>query len=127
MTTTNPGPSIAANPQPQAAMGNIYKNALIGASITPASVGAATTAGQSFNIPGLGALVGDQISCVSPPSIAPAGVIPVGATVTASDTVQVVWLNATAGALTPPAGIYTFEINRVQTSTSFPVGYLNSF
>lgn len=127
MSSTNPGPALTTNPQPQAAMGNIYKNAVIGASITPAAVAAATTAGQSFVITALGVLPGDQVSAVSPPAITPAGVWPVGALVTAADTVQIVWLNATAGSLTPPAGVYQFEVNRVQSAASFPTEYLNSF
>lgn len=127
MSTSNPGPAIATNPQPQAAMGNIYKNAVISASITPASVGAATTATQSFVITALGAVVGDQVSAVTPPSAAPAGVFALGGSVTAADTIQITFANVTAGALTPPAGVYQFEINRVQQNASFPNGYLNSF
>jgi len=129
MSASNPGPSIATNPQPQAAIGNIYKNAVVGASITPASVATVTTAGQSFTITGLGVLVGDQISAINPPAITPAGVFVVGATVTATDTVQIVWANVTAGSLTPPAGVYTFEVNRPQALATLPTsgGYLNSF
>lgn len=128
MSNTNPGPAITANPQPQAAMGNIYKNAVITASITPAAVATAITAGQSFVITGIGAVVGDQVSAVSPPAITPAGVFVVGASVTAADTIQIVWANVTAGSLTPPAGVYTFEINRPQSLAALPSGgYLNSF
>lgn len=127
MSNTNPGPALTSNPQPQAAMGNIYKNAVIGASLTPAAVATITSAGQSFSIPALGVLVGDQISAISPPAITPAGVFIVGATVTATDTVQIVWANVTAGSLTPPAGVYQFEVNRVQPLASPPTSYLNSF
>lgn len=127
MSASNPGPAITNNPQPQAAMGNIYKNAVISASITPAAVGAATTAAQSFVITGLGVVVGDQVSAVSPPAATPAGQFVVGATVTAADTVAITFANVTAGSLTPPAGLYQFEVNRVQSSSSFPSGYLNSF
>lgn len=127
MATSNPGPAITTNPQPQAAMGNIYKNAVIGASITPVSVAINTTAAQSFVITALGVLVGDQISCVSPPTSAPLGQFVVGASVTAADTVAITFANITAGALVPPAGVYMFEVNRVQPNASFPTGYLNSF
>lgn len=127
MSTSNPGPAIATNPQPQAAMGNIYKNAVISASITPAAVATATTAVQSFSIPALGVVVGDQVSCVTPPSALPAGVFALGGTVTAADTVAITFVNVTAGSLTPPTGVYQFEVNRFQTNASFPSGYLNSF
>lgn len=128
MATSNPGAAVTTTVQPQAAIGNIIKNLLANASITPAAVGAATTATQSFSIPAFGVIVGDQVSAVSPPSAAPAGVFVVGATVTAADTIQIVWANVTAGSLTPPAGVYTFEINRAQSLASLPTtGYLNSF
>jgi len=127
MSSTNLGPAVTATPQPQASIGNIQKNALISASITPASVNAAITAGQSFTIAALGVVVGDQIAVCGVPSIAPAGVFPAGATVTAADTVQILFANVTAGALVPPAGVYTFEINRAQANVAFPTEYLNSF
>jgi hypothetical protein len=126
MATSNPGPAVTTTPEPQAAMGNIYKNAVISASITPAAVGAATTAVQSFSIPALGVVVGDQVSAVSPPAATPAGQFVVGAAVTAADTVAITFGNVTAGS-TPPAGVYQFEVNRVQTNVSFPSGYLNQF
>lgn len=127
MSSSNPGPAITTATSPQAAIGNIQKNVVLGASITPAAVATVTTAGQSFTLTGLGVAVGDQISAISPPAITPAGVFVVGASVTAADTVQIVWANVTAGSLTPPAGVYTFEVNRPQTLTTTSTGYLNSF
>jgi hypothetical protein len=128
MSTSNPGAAVTTTVQPQAAIGNITKNLVAGASITPASVATVTTAGQSFTLTGLGVAVGDQISAVQPPAITPAGVFVVGASVTAADTVQIVWANVTAGSLTPPAGVYTFEVNRIQSLASLPTtGYLNAF
>ena len=127
MSSSNPGAAITTASQPQAAIGNIIKNVVASASITPASVATATTAAQTFTVTGLGVIVGDQVSAVSPPSNTPAGVYPAYATVTAADTISIVFANVTAGALTPPAGLYTFEVNRVQTLASLPTGYLNSF
>lgn len=108
-------------------MGNIVKNFVGPISITPASVASATSAAQSFTSAAPGVVVGDQISAISPPSNTPAGVFPLYATVTAADTISIVFVNVTAGALTPPAGNYTIEVNRVQTLASAPSGYLNSF
>ena len=127
MSSSNPGAAITTASQPQAAIGNIIKNVVASASITPASVATATTAAQTFTVTGLGVIVGDQVSAVSPPSNTPAGVYPAYATVTAADTISIVFANVTAGALTPPAGVYTFEVNRIQTLASLPTGYLNSF
>lgn len=127
MAFSNAGPSTSTNPQPQAGIGNIQKSAILTASITPAAVATVTTAGQSFTLTGLGVVVGDQVAVTGVPAITPAGVFPVGANVTAADTVQIVWANVTAGSLTPPAGVYTFEVNRAQTLSSAPTGYMNSF
>jgi len=76
--------------------------------ITPASVAAATCVEQTFPAPGL--LVGDAIS-VSPPSIL-AGVAPVCVRVSANGTVAIAFMNATAGALVPPAGAYQLQFTR---------------
>lgn len=127
MTTVNPGPAVTTASQPQAAIGNIQKNALLGATLTPVGVATATTAVQAFVLVGLGVVVGDQISTVSPPAATPAGVFVCSASVTATDTVSITWANVTAGTLTPPAGVYTFEVNRPQSLATFQTEYLNSF
>jgi hypothetical protein len=80
----------------------------ISISITPASVAAATAVEQTFTATGV--LVGDAIS-VSPPSIT-AGVAPMCARVTATDTVAITFMNATAGALVPAAGAYRLQFTR---------------
>lgn len=71
--------------------------------IVPASVGAATVAEQTFSVPGL--VVGD-IVVVNGPAIANATGI-AGARVSAADTLALRFVNPTAGALTPTAGLYT--------------------
>lgn len=80
----------------------------ISATITPASVAAATCAEQTFTVTGL--KIGDSIS-VSPPSIT-AGVAPVCARVSATDTVAITFMNPTAGALVPAAGAYQLQFTR---------------
>lgn len=128
MASTNPGPSITSGPESQVSYGNIVKSAVMTSSLTPSAVASATTASQSFTLnPGLGLLVGDQVSTVNPPSYTPAGVYPVGAIVTGADTISITWANVTAGSLTPPAGTYTLEINRQQSSFTQNAGYLNSY
>lgn len=69
---------------------------------TPASVNAATTTELTLTVPGV--KPGDLVS-VFPPGYT-AGVALVGARVTVKDVVRVSFMNATAGALTPPAGAY---------------------
>lgn len=128
MPNTNPGPAVTTAVQPQAAIGNIIKNLVATISLTPAAVASAITASQSFTVTGPGLVVGDQVSAVTAPSQTPAGVFPIAATVTAADTISITWANVTAGSLTPPAGLYTIEVNRVQSLAALPAtGYLNAF
>lgn len=80
----------------------------ISQSLTPVSVATATCAEQQFTVTGLA--VGDAVS-VSPPSIT-AGVAPVCARVSATNTLQITFCNPTAGALVPAAGVYQIQIVR---------------
>lgn len=80
----------------------------INISLTPVSVAAATAAEQNFTVPGV--LQGDFID-VTPPGIT-AGVAPVTARATAANTIAVTFVNPTAGALTPLAGVYQIQLLR---------------
>lgn len=71
--------------------------------ITPASVGAATVAEQTFTVTGL--TTADKV-IVNPAAISNATGI-VGFRVSAADTLAVRFVNPTAGALTPTAGTWT--------------------
>ena len=73
-------------------------------SLTPASVAANTVAEQQFTVTGART---DMAFSVTPPSIT-AGVGPITCRASADNTVQVAFVNPTAGALTPPAGSYEF-------------------
>jgi len=80
----------------------------ISQSLTPVSVATITCAEQQFTVPGLA--VGDVVT-VSPPSIT-AGVAPVCARVSATNTLQITFCNPTAGPLVPAAGVYQIFIAR---------------
>lgn len=80
----------------------------ISQSLTPVSVATTATAEQTFTVPGL--RVGDQVS-LSPPGINP-GVAPVCARVSANNTLAVTFINSTAGALVPTAGVYQISFVR---------------
>lgn len=75
-------------------------------SLTPASVGAATVAAQSFTVPGVA--LGDTVMVVGTPITNAVGAL--DAAVTAADTVAVRFVNPTVGALTPTAGVYRLLI-----------------
>lgn len=80
----------------------------ISQSLTPVSVATVATVEQTFTVPGL--LVGDQVT-VSPPGIT-AGVAPVCARVSATNTLAITFINSTAGALVPAAGVYRITVVR---------------
>lgn len=77
--------------------------------VTPASVGAAVSAEQAVTVPG--AAPGDVV-LVAPAATGNATSVGGIARVSAANTVQVPYVNTTAGALTPGAGSYTFIILR---------------
>lgn len=80
----------------------------VSVSLTPVSVAAATCAEQNFTIAGLA--VGDFVD-VTPPGIT-AGVAPVCARVSAANTLTVTFVNPTAGALVPAAGVHQIQVMR---------------
>lgn len=87
----------------------------LSASVTPASVAAASTAEQSVTVTGVQAL--DEVVMVSYPARTNS-TAPTGARVSAANTVQVEYVNPTAGALTPPSGTYQFIVFRPSTNPS---------
>lgn len=88
--------------------GNTLGNYIIQASLTPVSVGIATVAEQTFTVPGLN--IGDQVG-VSAPGVT-AGVGLIGGRVSAANTLALTYVNPTAGALTPAAGMHIIEVSR---------------
>lgn len=87
--------------------GNVLAAGIVSVSITPASVGAATSAEQTFTVPGV--IPGDYVDATG---VTQNGIGIGQARVTAANTVGIRFVNATAGALTPTAGIYTFLVVR---------------
>jgi len=71
-------------------------------SLTPAQVAAAISVEEEFTMLGINS--NDNI-IVNPPSIT-AGIGIAGARASAKDTIAITFINATAGALTPPSGEY---------------------
>ena len=96
--------------------GNIAQLYVMKATLSPAEVAAATSAEQTFTVPGL-KLSRDMVMGVSKPT-ANAGLGIVGARVTADNTLGLTFMNATAGALTPTASqVYMIAIARVDGGT----------
>lgn len=74
-------------------------------SLTPASVGANTSAEQSFSVPGLTS--NDTVVITPPAPTAGTGIVSVR---TGADLVYITWGNFTGGSLTPAAGTYRLQI-----------------
>ena len=98
--------------------GNIVYSWLALVTIAPVSVAAATTAEQSFTIPGL--QVGDfiDIYCYNQPQTAGIGIV--NNRVSAANTLQVGFCNTTAGSLTPVSGQYYLSITRPESVANLP-------
>lgn len=76
--------------------------------LTPAAVAAATAVEQTFNVPGL--KVGDLV-VVTPPADTQA-VAKGAARVSAANTLALWFINPSAGALTPAAGVFEIVVIR---------------
>ena len=96
-----PGPSDIAR-------GNIQLNMLLGVPLVPVLVALNSSAEQPFTIQGL--QIGDVVSVTKP--TAQAGLAATTARVSAANTLQITYVNDTAGNLTPTAETYLIEVNR---------------
>jgi hypothetical protein len=79
---------------------------LLSLSLTPASVATVVAAKQTFTVAGL--KVGDQVAILSNPITN--AVALVQGEVSAADALRLMFVNPTAGALTPTAGTYSFLV-----------------
>lgn len=100
-------------PQTTPSRGNILYDFIISPSLTPVSVAAATSAEQSFTIPGL--QVGDMIAGIAPPSLMTAGIGISYGRVSAANTLIISFVNATAGGVIPVAGSYLINVCRPES------------
>ena len=99
--------------------GNTYGLYGVSATLTPAIVNTITAAEQTFSLPVVGLRTTDQILNVTPPSDL-AGVALVYGRVSATDTLALKFVNPTAGNVTPPAGVYTFLVARLESNAAKP-------
>jgi hypothetical protein len=97
-------PNPSTTPQ-----GNILGNWLLSVTLTPAVVGTAGSAEQTFTVNGL--KLGDFIDIAKPSAQAGLGLG--NARVSAANTLAVTFINATAVSITPTAGeVYTVGVTR---------------
>ncbi len=99
--------------------GNVMAAGVISATLDVAEVAAATSAEQTFTVPGL--RVGDFVF-VNVPSTINDGLGVAGARVFATDTLALRFVNATAGALNPASATYSVLVVRPGSPT-LPTGF----
>ena len=115
---SNPGPNIVSE-------SILRGQSILSVALTPASVGAATTAEQTFTVTGLA--VGDFVAVSTTASLGNATGI-VGARVSAANTLAIRFINPTAGALTPAADTYLVNVIRAYPAqTSFGQTYGSNY
>jgi hypothetical protein len=100
--------------------GNVLYCWMVAPTLTPASVGANTTAEQSFTINGL--QVSDFVDVyywgpnTTTPGPQTTGIGIANNRVSAANTLQIGFMNNTGGSLTPAAGVYYLNISRPEVS-----------
>ena len=100
-------------PSTNVVRGNLAFSALIGPTLSPASVAPATTAEQSFTVTGL--QIGDFVNVTKPTTQAGLGIA--NARVSAANTLAIAFINATAATITPTASeIYSVAVDRPETT-----------
>lgn len=87
--------------------GNIIADFWIGPSLTPVAVAQATSAEQSFTVPGLTTAQFVQVLFNGAQT---AGIGIVNARVSAANTLTIGFSNSTAGSLTPASGTYVVNV-----------------
>lgn len=93
--------------------GNVLTTIVVQLALTPVAVPGNTTAEQNFTVQGL--LVGDQISAFILQGAFPnADVSFVNARCSSNNALTVAFQNGSGGSLTPAAGNYYVEINRLE-------------
>jgi hypothetical protein len=99
-------------PRGNIALAGVYKITL-----SPASVANATSAEQTFTVPGL--ILGDQVSVSKPTTQAGLGIV--NSRVSAANTLAITFLNTTAATITPTASeAYIVELNRPEDPNNLP-------
>lgn len=123
---SNPGPAIDSSDFPQSPIGNVQKWGLFQITLTPSSVAANTTAEQAFAATGIGLSTGgfptiepqDFVWLNKPTAQAGLGIV--GVRVSASDTLAITYVNATASPIVPTAETYLVLVARRQSNWAPP-------
>lgn len=97
-------------PSTTIARGNSLQTFYVAPNITPSAVSSATTAAQTFSLPGL--LTTDIVTVVGYNGTQTAGIIIAEADCLTANVLTIQFGNVTAGSVTPASGVYTLQIVR---------------
>lgn len=100
-----PGPTTISR-------GNLINTLVLQVNLTPVAVAGNSTVEQTFNINGL--ISSDQVSAFSFQGAYSVNVDAINFRVASANTLTVAFQNPTGSPVTPPAGNYFLEINRVE-------------
>jgi len=92
--------------------GNVLSTTIITPSITPVAVASYTSAGQTFNIPGL--LTTDLVQAIGANGVQTTGIVIGECDCFANNVLTVQFLNVTNASATPIAGNYSFMVSRLE-------------
>jgi len=105
-----PGPSTIPR-------GNVAYEFVLQATLTPSIVNTITAGEQTFTVNGL--LLGDFVQVQKPTAQAGLGIA--GTRVTAANTLGIIFVNPTAGNITPTAGeVYLIRVTRPENPSPLP-------
>ncbi len=109
-------------PSSDLARGNILYDTLLQATLSPVSVANATSAEQTFSVPGL--LTTDIVTVTKPTAQAGLGIV--GSRVSAANVLAITFMNATAATITPTASqIYIIRVVRPSNpAQAFPTTFV---
>ena len=92
--------------------GNSHETFYIQASLTPSAVSGATTAAQTFSMPGLQTT--DIVQVIGFGGAQTAGIIIAEADCLTTNILSIQFGNVTAGSVTPASGVYTIQVVRLE-------------
>lgn len=116
---TNPGPASISTANPQAPIGNVWKDGMFLVTLSPVSVGVTTTTEQTFAATGIGLLTTDLVWVNKPTTQAGLGIV--GTRVSSADTLAITFVNMSAATITPTASeVYKVGVFRVQPNYVAP-------
>lgn len=122
LTGSNAGPNVDTIPELIGlSIGNVAKVGVFSLTLAPVAVPTITNTEQTFAVPGL--QLGDFVSTAY--SAGAVGIV--NSRVSAVNVLAVTFTNPTAGSVTPPTGVYTLFVGRVNPNEATDIPGWSSY